>query len=40
MKYVTFLMLCWKAYNGDPKAALEVIGVLKDKVEGAVSHKA
>ena len=31
MKYLAFAQLCWKAYNGDYKAALEVVSILRDK---------
>jgi len=31
LEYLRFLHLCWKAYNGDVGAALEVIRVLREK---------
>lgn len=37
MKYIQFMQLCWKAYNGDPKAAIEVLKILAAKAKvGAV----
>ena len=38
MKYVTFLMLCYKAYRGDIPAAIEVAKILKEKA-GEVVEK-
>jgi hypothetical protein len=31
VKYLAFVALCWKAYNGDYRAALEVLSILRDK---------
>jgi hypothetical protein len=31
MKYLRFAQLCWKAYNGDVRAGLEVISILRSK---------
>jgi hypothetical protein len=31
MKYLKFAQLCWKAYNGDINAGLEVLGILREK---------
>ena len=32
MKYIAFLRLCWRAYNGDIGAAIEVAKILKERV--------
>lgn len=32
MKYLSFIRLCWQAYNGDVGAGLEVISILKDRL--------
>lgn len=29
MKYLRFAQLCWKAYNGDVSAGLEVLTILR-----------
>jgi hypothetical protein len=29
MKYFAFARLCWQAYNGDVRAGLEVISILR-----------
>lgn len=31
MKYLKFAQLCWRAYNGDPQAALEVLKILQER---------
>jgi hypothetical protein len=32
MKYLSFAHLCWKAYNGDIGAGLQVIAILRDRL--------
>lgn len=32
MKYLGFVHLCWKAYNGDIEAGLEVIATLRERL--------
>lgn len=32
MKYIKFARLCWKAYNGDVNAGLQVIAILREKL--------
>lgn len=32
MKYLRFAQLCWKAYNGDVSAGLEVISILRTRL--------
>lgn len=32
MKYLRFAQLCWKAYNGDIAAGLEVIEILRGRL--------
>lgn len=32
MEYFRFALLCWKAYNGDIEAGLEVIKILRGKL--------
>lgn len=32
MKYVRFLRLCWQAYNGDVRAGVEVITILRRRL--------
>jgi hypothetical protein len=32
MKYIKFAHLCWKAYNGDIGAALEVLRILRERL--------
>ena len=31
MKYISFMRLCWQAYNGDPQAALQVLQILQER---------
>jgi len=33
MKYFRFARLCWQAYNGDISAGLEVIAILREKLD-------
>ena len=32
MKYLRFAQLCWKAYNGDIDAGLQVVAILRDRL--------
>lgn len=32
MNKLSFLLLCWRAYNGDPQAIVKVLQILREKV--------
>jgi hypothetical protein len=36
MSKLAFLLLCWRAYQGDPVAIVEVAKIIKGKVEEVV----